>query len=104
VRCLVIEDSVKVDMIRRTCGGWLAVAAPGSMFLIGVTGPTEEETKERFVYSYRRWQEIYESRGGVERMPGDFSPTRSESPGAQDRIAGVAPCPRDTLSLTNGER
>jgi hypothetical protein len=30
------------------------------------------------------------------KVPGDFSPTRSESPGALDRIGGVAPSPSDT--------
>ena len=58
MRCVEIEDSIKVDMIRRTCGGWLAVSAPGSRFLIGVTGPTEEETKERFRAAYREWMKL----------------------------------------------
>lgn len=33
------------------------------------------------------------------KMLGDFSQTRSESPGAQDRIGGVAPSPSDTSSV-----
>lgn len=60
MRCVEIEDKITVDLIRRTGGGWLAVSAPGMLFKIGVTGPTEEETVERFKASYRRWQEIYE--------------------------------------------
>lgn len=60
MRCVEIEDRIQVDMIRRTCGGWLAVSAPGMRFKIGVTGPTEEETKERFRASYHRWTEISE--------------------------------------------
>lgn len=63
MRCVEIEDRIQVDMIRRTGGGWLAVSAPGMLFKIGVTGPTEDETKERFRARYRRWMEIYEGIG-----------------------------------------
>jgi hypothetical protein len=71
MRCVEIEDKIIVDMVRRTGGGWLAVSAPGMLFKIGVTGPTEEETKERFKYTYKRWQEIYEMGS---RAPGQALP------------------------------
>jgi hypothetical protein len=65
MRCVEIEDKIRVDLVRRTGGGWLAVSGRGAMFKIGVTGPTEEEARERFRASYRRWQEIYEAGTGA---------------------------------------
>jgi hypothetical protein len=59
MRC--VEIDIRVDLIRRTGGGWLAVSGRGAMFKLGVTGPTEDETRERFKAAYRRWQELYEA-------------------------------------------
>ncbi len=52
---------IRPDMIRRTGGGWLAVAPKGAVLTIGVTAPTEEEAREKFCSVFRRWLEILSS-------------------------------------------
>ena len=49
------DDDIRPDLVRRTTGGWLAVAPKGAKFPIGVTAPTAEEAKERFRSAYEGW-------------------------------------------------
>lgn len=49
---------VTPDLVRRTRGGWLAVAPPGARFSIAVTADTHEEAQEKFCFVYNRWIEI----------------------------------------------
>jgi hypothetical protein len=49
------------NLVRRTGGGWLAVAPSDSLFSIAVTASTELEAKEKFCFVYNRWIEIRES-------------------------------------------
>ena len=57
----------------------------------------EEENAVRDLGKLMSYARIIELAERLERrrgkMPGDFSPTRSESPGALDRIVGVASDP-----------
>jgi len=45
-------------MIKRRCGGYLAVSPRGSRFGIGVTADSEQEAHILFIKAYRRWGEI----------------------------------------------
>ena len=45
-------------LIRRTGGGWLAIAPKEAKIAIGVAAPTEDEAKEKFRSVFRRWLEI----------------------------------------------
>jgi hypothetical protein len=54
----VNNGEIAPDIMRRSCGGWLAVAPAGGQFSIGVTAPTAEEARERFRTVVRRWIEI----------------------------------------------
>lgn len=49
------------DLVRRTGGGWLAIAPSGALFSIAVTASTESEAKEKFCSVYNRWIEIREA-------------------------------------------
>jgi hypothetical protein len=49
---------IRPHLVRRTRGGWLAVAPSEATFRIGVTASTEEEAKEKFCFVYSRWIEI----------------------------------------------
>jgi hypothetical protein len=49
---------VAPDLVRRTRGGWLAIAPPGAQFAIAVTAATADEAKEKFWFAYSRWTEI----------------------------------------------
>jgi hypothetical protein len=51
-------EGVHPNLIRRTCGGWLAVSPGGADFSVGVTASTEEEAREKFRFTYSRWLEI----------------------------------------------
>jgi hypothetical protein len=51
-------DEIRPDLVRRTRGGWLAVAPSNAPFSIGVTAATEAEAKEKFRYVFSRWLEI----------------------------------------------
>lgn len=44
-------------VIKRKCGGYLAVAPRGARFGIGVTGDTEQEAHFLFIQAYRQWTE-----------------------------------------------
>ena len=46
---------VRPRLLRRLCGGWLAVSEDGSALLIGVEGATEEEARQRFAEALVRW-------------------------------------------------
>jgi hypothetical protein len=50
--------AIQPELIRRDCGGWLAVAPNGACFSMGVTAGTEEEAREKFRYVFARWLEI----------------------------------------------
>lgn len=45
-------------LIKRACGGWLAVAPDGAEFRIGATAQTESEAREKFLATLDRWGEI----------------------------------------------
>jgi hypothetical protein len=55
------SGAIRPDLVRRTCGGWLAVAPNGAKFTIGVTAPTQEQSLEKFRSVYNRWLEILDS-------------------------------------------
>lgn len=57
---------VNPNLIRRTGGGWLAVAPKGALFSIGVTASTESEAKEKFCFVYNRWIEIRDAKFDTE--------------------------------------
>ena len=52
---------IRPDLIRRTGGGWLAVAPKGAEIAVGVTAPTEVEAVEKFRSVFCRWLEILAS-------------------------------------------
>jgi hypothetical protein len=54
-RSRISDDVIQPDLVRRTTGGWLAIAPKGAKFPIGVTAPTAEEAQERFRSSYESW-------------------------------------------------
>jgi len=54
------ELEVSPYLMRRTGGGWLAVAPPGALVSVGVTASTEEEVKEKFKSVFNRWLELLE--------------------------------------------
>jgi len=49
---------IQPDLIRRDCGGWLAVSPFNSGLSIGVTAPTEIEAIDKFRSAFTRWLEI----------------------------------------------
>jgi hypothetical protein len=51
---------VMPNLVRRTGGGWLAIAPSGALFSIAVTSSTESGAKEKFCSVYNRWIEILE--------------------------------------------
>lgn len=55
---------VMPNLVRRTGGGWLAVAPSGALFAIAVTASTESEAKEKFCSVYNRWIEIRQTGDG----------------------------------------
>lgn len=55
------NTQIAPELMRRACGGWLAVAPKGSLFSIGVTAQTAEEAREKFGLTIQRWIEILES-------------------------------------------
>ena len=57
-------DDVRIspDLIRRTGGGWLAVAPKGAIFSLGVTASTVEEATEKFRFTVARWLEILDAK------------------------------------------
>ena len=61
---VVIEnvDEIQPHLMRRTCGGWLAVAPTTALFQIGVTALTEREAIETFRFEYSRWIALFKSK------------------------------------------
>lgn len=55
---IVNNGEIAPDLMRRSCGGWLAVAPQGSTFSIGVTASTAEEANEKFRSAICRWVEL----------------------------------------------
>lgn len=55
-----LRESTEVapKIVRRECGGWLALAPRTALFRVGVTAETEVEAKEKFRTVYNRWIEI----------------------------------------------
>jgi hypothetical protein len=51
-------NEIRPDLVRRTCGGWLAIAPSTAKISIGVTASTEDEAIEKFRFVYSRWIEI----------------------------------------------
>lgn len=51
---------VEPRMIKRECGGWLAVSPRGCSLKIGVTGETEQGTRDQFAASFARTMQILE--------------------------------------------
>jgi hypothetical protein len=51
-------DEIRPDIVRRTGGGWLAIAPRGAVLSLGVTASTEEEARHKFRSVYGRWVEI----------------------------------------------
>lgn len=47
----------KPDLIKRHCGGWLAVAPSNSPLRIGVTGETEKDTILKYKLAAKKWVE-----------------------------------------------
>lgn len=45
-------------MIKRKCGGYLAVAPRHARFVIGVTADSEQEAHILFIQEWHRWEEI----------------------------------------------
>lgn len=60
---VAIENAAEIQpyLMRRTCGGWLAVAPSSALFQIGVTAMTEKEAVEQFRFEYSRWVELLKS-------------------------------------------
>lgn len=56
------DVEIRPDIMRRSCGGWLAVAPNWALFAIGVTAATEELAREKFRSVFTRWVEILASR------------------------------------------
>jgi len=54
----VSNGEIEPDLMRRSCGGWLAVAPKGGIFSIGVTAPTADDARRKFGTTMQRWLEI----------------------------------------------
>ena len=48
-------------IVKRHCGGYLALSEEGSRFRIGVEGDTEEEARKRFQESLKMWERTTEN-------------------------------------------
>jgi hypothetical protein len=46
------------NVLHRSCGDWLATTPKDSGLVIGVTAPTEEDVREKFGWTVKRWVEI----------------------------------------------
>lgn len=49
---------IRPEMIRRVCGGWLAVSPKNARLRVGVTAATEDDARELFRQTIERWVEI----------------------------------------------
>lgn len=58
---VVIENATEIQphLLRRTSGGWLAVAPSTALFRVGVTALTENEAVEKFRFEYGKWVELF---------------------------------------------
>ena len=54
----MIEMVPKPRIIKRECGGFLAVSPRRARFRVGVTADTEAEAEAKFWSAYVRWCEI----------------------------------------------
>ena len=61
---VVSNGEIEPDLMRRSCGGWLAVARKGGIFSIGVTAPTADDAREKFRSVVSRWIDILASAVG----------------------------------------
>ncbi len=52
-----IED-VRPKLIKRACGGWLAVSEEGSPIGLGVEGASEQDARTRFEEAVREWRAL----------------------------------------------
>lgn len=48
-------------LIRRACGGWLAVSRPENAIRIGVCAPSEEQARADYAGTMARWRELLAS-------------------------------------------
>ncbi len=54
---------IEPNLVRRACGGWLALAPTGAIVRIGVTASTEGEARDQFRFVFNRWVEILATDG-----------------------------------------
>jgi hypothetical protein len=54
-------DRISPHLIRRTGGGWLAIAPKNAKIANGVAASTEELAREKFSSVFHRWLEILAS-------------------------------------------
>lgn len=59
----MVARLIDPHMIRRVCGGWLAVSPLDSDVRIGVTGLTEDEARAGFARSLVGWDKCLALRG-----------------------------------------
>jgi hypothetical protein len=54
----VVETGIQKEpvILRRLCGGWLAVSAHDDSLRIGVVAPTETEARDRFWAALEAWR------------------------------------------------
>ena len=57
----IADGRINPDLVRRTGGGWLAIAPKGCPFSIGVDAPTPEGARAKFSSVIHRWLEILAS-------------------------------------------
>lgn len=54
---MLCSGSVKPRVVKRECGGWLAVSPQDAPMHLGETGATQEEAVRRFQLAWKRWSE-----------------------------------------------
>ena len=59
VRPWIAVQDMKPALIRRECGGWLAVSEEGSVLRIGFEGATEEEALQAFGVGRDKWVALH---------------------------------------------
>lgn len=52
---------LEADLVRRTGGGWLAVARPDSPIVVAATARTEEDARAAFQSISQRWLELLDN-------------------------------------------
>lgn len=58
---MLMEDCIVPRMIRRKCGGWIALSSRDCWLKIGVVGKTESEARSKFQSSFSEWIETLKS-------------------------------------------